>query len=51
MGRTYSDNFVIGSMEELAAAVKEFGFVPFFANEIEGFSLEEHISDGCWYYD
>ncbi len=51
MVRTYSDNFEIGSMEELAAAVKEFGFVPFFANEIEGFSLEEHIADGCWYYD
>ena len=51
MGRTFSDNFEIGSMEELASAVKEFGFVPFFANEIEGFSLEEHIADGCWYYD
>ena len=51
MGRTFSDNFEIGSMEELASAVKEFGFVPFFANEIEGFSLEEHIAEGCWYYD
>ena len=51
MSRTYSDNFEIGSMEELASAVKEFGFVPFFAGDIEGFSLEEHIADGCWYYD
>ena len=51
MGRTFSDNFEIGSMEELASAVKEFGFVPFFANEIEGFSLEEHIVEVFWYYD
>ena len=23
----------------------------FFINEIEGFSLEEHIAPGCWYDD
>ena len=47
---TYNDDFVIGSMDDLIDAIGEFGFVPFFANSIDGFSLEEHIADGCWYY-
>ena len=48
---TFSDEFKIGSMQELIKIIKETGFVPFFANEIEGFSIEEHIADGCWYDD
>lgn len=48
---TFSDDFTIGSMEELIDVIDEMGFVPFFANEIEGFSIEEHIADGCWYDD
>ncbi len=48
---TFSDDFRIGSMQELIDAIKELGFVPFFANEIEGFSIEEHIGRGCWYND
>ncbi|MBP3803971.1 MAG: hypothetical protein J6I76_08745 [Oribacterium sp.] len=48
---TYSDDFQISSMEELIELINEVGFVPFFSNEIEGFSLEEHIAPGCWYYD
>ena len=48
---TFSDEFKIGSMQELIKIIKEAGFVPFFANEIEGFSIEEHIADGCWYDD
>ena len=47
--RTFSDRFTIGSEEELIQAIDEFGFVPFFENEIRGFSLEEHIAPGCWY--
>ena len=47
--RTFSDRFKIGSEEELIEAIEEFGFVPFFENEIKGFSLEEHIAPGCWY--
>ena len=48
---TFSDDFTIGSMEELIEAIDELGFVPFFENELRGFSIEEHIADGCWYDD
>ncbi len=48
---TFSDDFTIGSMEELIDVIDEMGFVPFFANGIAGFSIEEHIEDGCWYDD
>ena len=50
-GLTYSDKFRIGSMQDLIDLIGEVGFVPFFANEIEGFSIEEHIGNGCWYPD
>ena len=48
---TFADDFKIGSMEELIDLIDEVGFVPFFINEIKGFSLEEHIKPGCWYDD
>ena len=48
---TFSDDFKIASMQNLIDAINELGFVPFFANEIEGFSIEEHIGRGCWYND
>ena len=48
---TFSDDFKIGSMNELMDVIDELGFVPFFINEIEGFSIEEHIAPGCWYND
>ena len=48
---TFSDDFKIGSMKELIELIDEMGFVPFFANEIDGFSIEEHIAAGCWYDD
>ena len=48
---TFSDDFSIGSMLELIDVIDELGFVPFFTNEIEGFSIEEHIGSGCWYND
>lgn len=48
---TFSDDFTIGSMEALIDVIDELGFVPFFENEIEGFSIEEHIGEGCWYHD
>ena len=47
--KTFSDSFKIGSAEELIKAIDDLGFVPFFENEIKGFSLEEHIANGCWY--
>ena len=51
MGMTFSDDFTIGSEQELIELIDQVGFVPFFKNEIEGFSIEEHIAPGCWYND
>lgn len=42
-------NFVINSMADLTDAINEFGFLPFFENSIEGFSVEEHIAPACWW--
>ena len=38
-------------MEEVIQLIDEVGFVPFFKNEIEGFSMEEHMATGQWYDD
>ena len=46
---TYEDDFTIRSMDELVRIIDELGFVPFFENEIPGFSIEEHIARECWY--
>lgn len=43
---TFNDKFRIRSMQDLMDLIDEAGFVPFFANEIEGFSIEEHIGKG-----
>ena len=48
---TFFDDFEIDSMEDLIRLIDEVGFVPFFENEIEGFSLEEHMAPGHWYND
>ena len=48
---TYLDEFEIDSMDDLISLIDELGFVPFFENEIEGFSIEEHIAPGHWYDD
>ncbi|MCR4792919.1 MAG: hypothetical protein K5871_09215 [Lachnospiraceae bacterium] len=48
---TFSDDFEIGFREDLMKVINELGFVPFFAGDIEGFSIEEHIAPGCWYDD
>ena len=45
----FSD-FTIRTMDDLIRAVEEFGFLPFFTNSIEGFSVEEHIDPDCWYH-
>ncbi len=46
---TYADDFTVDSMQELTDLIEKMGFVPFFANEIPGFSLEEHIAPKRWY--
>ena len=48
---TFSDDFKIDSITGLMDVIDELGFVPFFKNEVEGFSIEEHIAPGCWYND
>lgn len=45
----FSD-FIIRSKADLIHAIHTFGFLPFFANSIEGFSIEEHITTDCWYH-
>lgn len=42
-------DFIITSKSELIDKINELGFLPFFSNSIEGFSIEEHISYDCWY--
>lgn len=42
-------DFIINSKSDLEDAIREFGFLPFFSNSIEGFSVEEHITQDCWY--
>ena len=46
---TFFDDFVISSMEDLITLIRDVGFVPFFSNEIDGFSIEEHIDPALWY--
>lgn len=48
-GMTYSDDFTVSSMQELKELIGKMGFVPFFRNEVRGFSLEEHIAPERWY--
>lgn len=43
-------DFIINSREELIEAIDAFGFLPFFANSIPGFSVEEHIAPACWWH-
>ena len=42
-------DFTIRSMDGLAQAVNELGFLPFFANPVRGFSVEEHIDPRLWF--
>ena len=35
-------DFIIHTKEDLKEAIDAFGILPFFANEIKGFSIEEH---------
>ncbi|MBQ2818591.1 MAG: hypothetical protein IJF16_11760 [Clostridia bacterium] len=43
--------FPVSNPDELLELVNEVGFLPFFKNEIEGFSLEEHTAPGFWFND
>lgn len=41
----------LDSPEAIVQTVNELGFLPFFANEIEGFSIEEHCPRELWFSD
>lgn len=45
----FDQDFVIHSKRELAEAVERYGFLPFFANSVAGFSVEEHIDRRLWF--
>ena len=42
-------NFTIRSKEDIIKAIEKFGFLPYFANSIEGFSIQEHILPKYWF--
>ena len=48
-GLGWNDPYRIRTWQELVSWIKEVGFLPLFANEIEGFSAEEHVSAKYWW--
>ena len=42
---------LLRSSDDLIAAVEEYGFLPFFQNEIPGFSVEELCAPELWFAD
>ncbi|MBR1702835.1 MAG: hypothetical protein IJ716_12850 [Lachnospiraceae bacterium] len=48
-GMEWNDPYRIRTWQELVNWIKEVGFLPLFANEVEGFSVEEHVSDRFWW--
>ncbi|HQM02959.1 MAG TPA: hypothetical protein PLH98_20865 [Ruminococcus flavefaciens] len=43
--------FTIRSEADLIKAIERYGFLPYFRNSIEGFSIEEHIEPRYWFGD
>lgn len=48
-GMDWNDPYRIRSWRELINWINEVGFLPLFANEVEGFSAEEHVSPNYWW--
>lgn len=48
-GMSWNDPYRIRTWKELINWVNEVGFLPLFANEVEGFSAEEHVSPDFWW--
>lgn len=44
-------NFKIKSKNDLINAIEKYGFLPLFANDIRGFSVEEHTAPELWFTD
>ena len=39
----------IRTKKNLTDAIEKYGFVPFFTNSVDGFSIEEHVSQDLWW--
>lgn len=48
-GLSWDDPYRIRTWEELVNWIDEVGFLPLFANEVTGFSVEEHVFAGHWW--
>ena len=48
-GLDWNDPYRIRSWKELVNWINEVGFLPLFANGVEGFSAEEHVSPRYWW--
>lgn len=48
-GMDWNDPYRVRTWKELVKWIKEVGFLPLFANEVEGFSAEEHVSSNFWW--
>ena len=48
-GLDWNDPYRIRSWRELINWINEVGFLPLFANEVPGFSAEEHVSPLFWW--
>lgn len=48
-GLEWDNPYRIRTWQELVNWINEIGFLPLFANEIEGFSAEEHTSSAQWW--
>ena len=42
---------IIRSKDDLMDVIHEIGILPFFANSVEGWSIEEHIDPALWFTD
>lgn len=45
------NDIYISTIEDLKEAVQGLGFLPYFANSIPGFSIEEHVDPEVWFGD
>ena len=48
-GMSWDDPHRIRTWRELVNWINEVGFLPLFANEVSGFSAEEHVSPSFWW--
>ena len=48
-GLSWDDPYRIRTWQELVRWINEVGFLPFFSNEVTGFSAEEHVAPDFWW--